>query len=237
MTKLHFSNAGFSKTAARCLRRGLLTCFLAVVVPPAFATDLLQGLAPADVEKINSGKSLYVAHEVGKPWPRAVVYRFVRASPREVMAVFTNYADAWKFVPNVVGSRVIKDVAPWEQEVAYELSVPLLPNESYTATNLLAFRDHGRQLEVSWKASSARYFKSSVGNLRVMDYRDGTLMRYTNLVDPGSKFATLLRGTAEKQIIATVNAIADRVVLLKTKHPAEMERDLKRLDKILEGMP
>lgn len=219
------------------MTKNLILFSVWVFISTGFCADLLQGLSEADIAKINSGKTLYIPHEVGKPWPRAVVYRFVPASPREVMAVFTNYAAASQFVPNVVHSRITKSISPSEQEVYYELSVPLLPNETYTATNLLSFRDHGKQLEVSWKAQDARYFKTSVGNLRVMDHRGGTLIRYTNLVDPGSKFARVLRSTAEKQIVNTVDAIAKRVMLLKTKSPAELQRDVQKLDKILAGLP
>jgi carbon monoxide dehydrogenase subunit G len=203
----------------------------------AVAVELLQGLSPAERRQIEAGKTLYIPHDVGQPWPRAVVYRLVAASPREVMAVFTNYAAASQFVPNVVRSRVDKEITPWEMDVFYELSVPLLPNETYTATNLLAFRDKGRQIEVSWKARDARYFKSSVGNLRVEAHGSGTVMRYTNLVDPGTQFARLLRSTAEKQIKQTVDAIADRVAFLKKNRPAELEREVARLDEILKRLP
>jgi carbon monoxide dehydrogenase subunit G len=228
-----FSNL---RTTTAMMTKWILLLFLCFLTT-GFGADLLQGVGAADAEKIKAGKTVYIPQEVGKPWPRAVVYRFVPASPREVMAVFTNYAQASQFVPNVVLSRVTKEIAPWEQEVFYELSVPLLPNENYTATNLLAFRDHGKQLEVSWKARDARYFKSSVGNVRVMDYRGGTLMRYTNLVDPGSKFARILRSTAEKQIVHTVNAIAERVLYMKSRHPAELQKDVERLNEILKELP
>lgn len=206
--------------------------------PPLRASDLLKGLNAAEVAAVDQGKLLYIAHEVpNMPWPRAVVYHFVEASPREVLAVFTNYNSASTYIPNVLQSKVVNEIRPWEKEVYYELEVPVLPNETYVAKNLLSFVDNGKQMEVSWTAAKAKFFKSSVGNLRVEAYRSGTLLRYTNLVDPGSRIATILRSTAEAQVKATVAAIVNRVITLKTKHPAEMAKELETFDKILETLP
>lgn len=217
-----------------CFFCGILTALGSGVMS---ASSLLDGLTPAQIDLINRGRLLYIGHEVGKPWPKAVLYKFVEASPREVMAVFTNYPAAPKFIPNLVNARVQKEIHPWEQEVFYELSVPLLPNETYVATNILAFRDHGKQMEVSWKAQEASYFQSSVGNLRVEAYHGGTLLRYTNLVDPGSRFAMILRGSAERQIKATVEAIAKRVEYLRKNEPQELSREVTRLDRVLAQLP
>lgn len=211
--------------------------FIWTAPAPAQASSLLDGLTPAQIDSINRGRLLYIGHEVGKPWPKAVVYRFVEATPREVMAVFTNYAAAPQFVPNVLRAQIQREVHPWEQEVFYELSVPLLPNETYVATNILSFRDHGKQLEVSWKANKATYFQSSVGNLRVEAYHGGTLLRYTNLVDPGSRFAIMLRPSAENQIKATVQAIAKRVEFMRKRHPQELAREVERLNQVLAQLP
>ena len=213
---------------------------LAVIAPwasPLQASSLLDGLTPAQIDSITKGRLLYIGHEVGKPWPKAVLYKFVEATPREVMAVFTNYAAAPLFVPNVKKAHIQRVIHPWEQEVYYELAVPFLPNESYVATNIIGFRDHGKQLEVAWKASQATYFQTSVGNLRVEAYHGGTLLRYTNLVDPGSRFAIMLRPSAESQIKATVQAIANRVELLRQRNPAELAREVERLNVVLEQLP
>lgn len=215
----------------------LLLALLSTLASSLFA-DLLKNLSPSEIAAIDQGKLLYIAHEIpDMPWPRAVIYHFVEASPREVLAVFTNYNAASTYIPNVLQSKIISDINPWEKEVYYELDVPLLPNESYIAKNILSFTDNGKQMEVAWTASKAKFFKSSVGNLRVEAYRSGTLLRYTNLVDPGTRIAALLRSSAETQVKATVTAIVNRVINLKTKHPAEMAKELENFEKILATIP
>lgn len=202
------------------------------------AQDLLKSLTSKEVADLNAGKLLYFANEVGQmPWPRATVFHYVEASPKEVVAVFSNYNAASTYIPNVVKSKVIKEIQPWEKEVYYELTVPILPNEVYVATNVLAYRDHGKQLEVSWTASQAKFFKTSVGNLRVEAYLSGSVLRYTNLVDPGSRIAVLLRSSAENQVRATVSAIVKRVEYLKNKRPGELAQELEVFEKVLAALP
>jgi hypothetical protein len=199
---------------------------------------LLDGLTAAQKARVEAGEIVYVPQTVAQmPWPRAVVYRFVAASPKEVMAVFTNYNSASEFVPNVVKSSILRTVSPGQQEVRYELSVPLLPNEIYIATNTLSSHQGGALLEVSWRAGEARYFRSSVGKLEVAPHGAGSVIRYTNLVDPGTRFASILKGTAEKQIKETVNAIAQRVSHLKTNDPAELARQVQTLERTLRQLP
>lgn len=219
-------------------RSAFLLLFVFAGWPLTASAGLLDGLTPAQKARVEAGEIVYTPQQVAKmPWPRAVVYRTVAASPQEVMAVFTNYAAAPEFVPNVVQATIVRTIQPGQQEVRYELSVPLLPNEVYTATNTLSRREGGKVLEVSWRAGEARYFRSSIGKIEVAPNGNGSIIRYTNLVDPGTRFASLLKGTAEKQIKETVDAIARRVEDLKINHPARLDGKVRAFERTLRQLP
>lgn len=211
-----------------------------LLAPPlASATSLQQGLSANQLRDLRQEKTVYVAQDVeGVAWPRAIVYRYVPGvSSKEVMAVFSSYDSASKFVPNVVSSKVVKEYSPWDKDVEYELRIPFFPNEEYTARNVLSVMDQGRQIQAAWTADDARFFKSSVGNLVVQEWESGCLMRYTNLVNPGTQIASVLRGSARRQIIATVEAIANRAAALKKQNPALLQQKVRALESALAGSP
>jgi hypothetical protein len=198
----------------------------------------MAGLTPTQKAQVEAGQLLYIPEKVGRmPWPRAVVYRYLPATPLEVMAVFTSYESADDYIPNLVEAKILRTIRPGEQEVRYTLRVPLLPNEVYTAINTLTSQQGGRRLRVAWKAGEARYFQSSIGQLEVEAHGQGSIIRYTNLVDPGSRFAGVLKGTAEKQIKETVNAIAERVIFLKTQEPRKLAQKVQTLERTLRQLP
>ena len=168
----------------------------------------------------------------GYPWPRVRVYQVVNATPREVMAVFTDYNNACEFVPNCLKSRIARQVNPRVAEVDYLIDVPILADEAYTVRDTLSTGPAGA-LKVDWKVLKATSIEESVGSLYVEPYgKTGSVLRYTNLVKPSSMAAPLLRGVAMGQIKDTVQAIVDQVEETKAK-PAAMNSLLDRLDAAL----
>lgn len=197
---------------------------------------LLGDLSPEDRSQVLDGGRVFVGEPVdGCPWPRANIYRFVEAQPEEVMAVFFDFASAAKFVPNVRSSVVTKELDPWRLEVDYELRIPLLPNEHYTVLNTLANRD-GR-LSVEWVTLRSRIIQSSEGDFVVEPYRSGSIVRYRNLVHPGSNMAGVLRGPAMNQVERTVEAIIKRVLDQKTTNPDDLRRQVKQLHNAVAALP
>jgi len=64
-----------------------------------------------------------------------------------------------------------------------------------------------------------------------VEEHDGmSLIRYTNLVIPSSRFAGMLRSSAGKQVMECVKALAAQVVLETEKNPALLEKQIQSLE-------
>ncbi len=189
---------------------------------------MLDDLNPSDRGKVLAGGQVVLTEEVdGKPWPRIRIYERVDASPEEVAAVFFDYRNAKSYVPKVIKSDVSKTVSPCVLEVDYGIDVPLLPDELYTARNSLSRTGNGYR--VDWVLVRALQTKHSEGSLVVEPFEGGSLLRYTNLVTPGSGMAVVLRLPAIDQMKSTVAAIVRQVERQREEHPGDLERQVAAL--------
>lgn len=186
------------------------------------AASIVSELSPTELKDLNAGKQVMRMTPMdGLPWPRAVVYQLANAAPIEVAAVFCDYENAKKFVPNLIQSKVSKKVSPLQMEVDYEIDVPILPDEFYTARNTLS-KQGGESFVIQWSVIKARSIKSSEGNLKIEPYEGRSLLRYSNLVNPGSRMAGILKNHAMKQMRQTVASLVTEVETLKKHHPAKL---------------
>lgn len=194
--------------------------------------DLFSELSTADQKRVKSGEQVMTTETLADyPWPRARVYQLVKATPREVMAVFSDYNRACDFVPNCLKSRVSKQISPLVAEVDYVIDVPMLADEAYTVRDTLS-AGAGGSLTVKWKLVRATSVLETEGNLYAEPYgSDMSLIRYTNLVKPSSVAAPLLKGVAMSQMKDTVQAIVDQVE--KVKATPAMKKELDRLDALI----
>ncbi len=181
-----------------------------------------ETLSAEQQASVRQGGLVTVEEEVtGGVWPRIILFLKVAATPEQVTAVFTDYASSEDFIPNVKVSRVELERSPRTSEVYYELALPLLPNERYTAINTTV-QTGNDAYQVSWQVPKGRFFKTSRGSLTVTPLAGGALMRYENLVDPGAKIAKLLKQRAVQQAEETLQAIAGQVEKLKNENPAKL---------------
>ena len=191
---------------------------------------IVDELDAAQLKELNGGGHVVVQQTVdGAPWPRIKIYARVKASAEEVAAVFFDYAQAKTYIPNVLESRISKQVSPTSFEVYYEVEVPILPDEQYTALNQLQrLDDHG--YEISWRLLKSLQAKSAVGSLRVEPGGDGgAVICYTNFVTPDSVMATLLRSMALSRMESTVYAIVQEVERQKTQHADVLAKEVSAL--------
>lgn len=193
----------------------------------------MSDLSASDQQKVREGGQVMVMDTLdGYPWPRVRVYQAVKATPTEVMAVFTDYDRGREFVPNCLKSKVSKEISPRVTQVDYVIDVPVFADEAYTARNTLS-QESGGALRVAWKVLKATSILESEGSLYAEPSgAEGSLIRYTNLVKPSSSAAPLLRNVAMSQMKDTVSAIVGRVQKLKTD-PAALQSDLARLNEAL----
>lgn len=195
--------------------------------------DLLKGLTAAQQSDIKEGKQVTVLQDLpGEPWPRVTIYRVIAATPAQVAAVFFDYENASKYVPKILKSEVSKNHSPTVTDVDYGVSVPILPDEFYTAQNRLT-RVPGDGYVISWTLIRAVQTKASVGELRVVPLGNATLLRYTILTTPSSGMAGLLRGKAIDMMKDTVASIAKEVGRQQTNDPDGLKKRVQALEAAL----
>jgi hypothetical protein len=184
---------------------------------------------------LTSGETIILEEEIsGNPWPRFIVYHLVKATPSEVAAVFWDLKLDPQYIPNCATVTILSTPSPSVVEGEYTIRMPfLLPDEIYVSRNML--RHPGSDdLEISWEVLRSRYIKSGKGALTLQAHEGGTLLRYSNLVEPGSRIAGLMRKNAGHQLVESVKALVAQVTREKTNSPAVLEKQLKTLQEALQ---
>jgi len=199
---------------------------------------LLDDLNEAQRREVLSGGQVMLQEAVaGKPWPRVRVFQLVRATPEEVAAVFFDYENSKTYIPDLLNSRISKTITPLVLEVDYEVKVPILADEAYTARNELR-AIHGGGFHVSWILLRALQTKGAEGNLRIEPHGErDSVIRYTNLVTPGTGMAKVLKTLALARMQKTVQAIVRKVESQKKNHPRDLARQVAALRQALASHP
>ena len=208
---------------------------LLIACPSVMAASLLDDLDGRQTEEISRGGQVALFEDVeGNPWPKVRVYQRVNAKPEEVAAVFCDYRNAKAYVPKLIKSEISRQISPSVAEVDYGIDVPILPDEFYTVRNTVTGATDGGFL-VTWSLVKALQTKASEGNLRIERWKDGSVIRYTNLVTPSSGMAGLLKSTAIEQMRNTVKAIVARVEKQKSGDPEGLKENIRNLESALKN--
>lgn len=212
---------------------GLL--LLAATIPLASASNW-DALNNSQHEELLKGRSLLVEEEVkGNPWPRFTIYQLVKATPSQVAAVFWDCERDNEYIPNCAKVTAISRPAPGVVEAEYTLNMPfLLPDEVYLSRNEATRLPDGGY-EIRWKVLHSRYTKNCSGKLTLEKHDGDTLIRYSNLVEPGSRIAGILKHTASRQVVESVQALVDRVGFLLIQPGGSLARQVKELEDGLGG--
>jgi Polyketide cyclase / dehydrase and lipid transport len=203
----------------------------------AEAGTIWNALSSRQHAQLAAGKPL-VIEEIAPdlPWPRFIIYHLVNAPASKVAAVFWDSELDPKYVPNCLSVSIVSRPRPWIHEAQYTLKMPLfLPDEVYVSRNELS-RPSPETYEIRWKVLESRYTKSCSGNLRIEphgEHGEKSLLRYTNLVEPGSRIAGLMRSKAGAQVIESVQALVHQVDQEMAGSPSLIEMQLEVLEKAL----
>lgn len=200
-------------------------------------TNYWSGLSTRQREILNSGDALVLEEDhPGNPWPRFIVYHLVKATPAQVAAVFWDLRLDPKYVPNCLSVTILGKPSPHVIDGEYTLKMPFfLPDEVYVSRNTLQRRsaDH---FEISWDVLRSRYTKSCSGIISLQKHERGTLLRYSNMVEPGSRIAGIMKNNAGHQVVASVKALVSQVAR-EMEHPSDpLEKQMKALEESL-GSP
>ncbi|MFA7343404.1 MAG: hypothetical protein WC003_03780 [Terrimicrobiaceae bacterium] len=212
-------------------------CLFLLLCPALLAASILEDLDAAQIEEVARGGQVSLLQDVAAhPWPKVRIYQKVDATPEQVAAVFCDYKNAKAYVPKVIKSDISRQVTPCVAEVDYGIDVPILPDEYYTVRNTLAGEPDGGYL-VTWSLVKALQTKASDGSLRIERWKGGSVIRYTNLVTPGSGMAGLLKSTAIDQMKNTVKAIVARVEKQKADCPEALRENIREMEGALKNEP
>ena len=187
---------------------------------------------------LNSGKQVMIEEEItGNPWPRFTIYQLVKATPAQVAAVFWDCEKDPEYVPNCIRVEILSRPSSNVVDAKYTLRMPfLLPDEIYVSRNEIRRNPDGGY-EVSWKVLNSRYTKSCSGSLHLENHDGETLIRYSNLVEPGSRIAKLLRGSASRQVLESVQALVTRIGDLLARPGNSLEKQIKLMEEALPPSP
>jgi hypothetical protein len=208
------------------------------LIPPALAEgEIWNGLPHSEQRELSAGKVVELEENVDESvWPRFFIYDLVKASPAAVAAVFWNCEMAPEYIPNCTSVKILNSPEPNVVNAQYTLSMPFfLPDEVYTSRNQLK-KLNNHDYEIVWRVTQSRYSKSSVGSIRVEEHDGMSLIRYTNLVIPSSRFARMLRKSAGREVMESVLALVSQVLSEIEKNPGLLEKQLHSLAQS-EGTP
>lgn len=201
------------------------------------AADYWEGLSSRQKAILTSGESLILEEEVpGNPWPRFIVYHLVKATPADIAAVFWDLRLDPAYIPNCLSVTIIGSPAPNVLDGEYTLKMPFfLPDEVYVSRNTL--RRHSEEhYEVSWEVLRSRYTKACKGSLNLQKVDGGTLLRYTNVVEPGSRIAGIMKNSASRQVLASVKALVSQVGAESGNRSGLLDKQLKSLGEAAVGV-
>jgi hypothetical protein len=151
------------------------------------------------------------------PWPAMTIVTFIRATPEEAAAIFTDYESHASFLPSTKLSRISRTVSPGDVEVEYVVALPIVSDERYTVRDRLSRDSAGYR--VDWTLVRASSTRATTGHARFTPMLDpktgasGTRFEYHNFVTPGSRIASLgfIRNRALKEMEQTAAALAARI--------------------------
>jgi hypothetical protein len=151
------------------------------------------------------------------PWPAVTIVTFVRATPEEAAAVFSDYESHSSYLPSTKRSRISRVISPTDVEVDYVVSIPIVSDEEYTVRDRLSRDSAGYR--VDWSLVRASSTKGTVGHARFTPAVDpktgeaGTRFEYHNFVTPGSRLASIgfIKNRALREMEQTAQALAARI--------------------------
>jgi ribosome-associated toxin RatA of RatAB toxin-antitoxin module len=150
----------------------------------------------------------------------------VEATPEESVAVFWDVNDHKNFISNLTKSVITQRVSASVVQADYTLDVPFpASDEDYTVRNTLTGNASKEVYAITWAMVRADTTKKIEGSVRFEKLGTGAIMAYRNFVVPGSGLAGIgaIRDQAMKQVRQTGQAVAKRVVDLRTKQPAKLQ--------------
>ncbi len=165
-----------------------------------------DGLSADQIAKLNDGEMIISEkEEEGGPWPEITVLTKVAAPLATLTKLFRDYEAAPDYQPNIVAAEVVDQPSANVVDVKYTSKMPVVGESSNTVRN--TFTETADSTTVKWTLLESTTADVSDGSMVVEPFENGTLLKYTNYVQPKSKLAILARGAAVGEVKKTVRQI------------------------------
>jgi len=155
-----------------------------LLAAPLVRSALVGEVPQIALDELAAGQVVVKSKAVsGAPWPRLSLYQVVNAPPAVLKNLFTDYASAPSYTPNLISANILATNPDGSKDVQYTTKVPILGKISYSVRN--SYITKGNSYEVDWTLIKSPLAKSSDGSLRIEPYgQNQTLLCYTNLCVP-----------------------------------------------------
>jgi hypothetical protein len=166
-----------------------------------------------------------------RPWPEITIFAVIDVLPVEAAAVFSNYRDQKKYIPDLLKSDPVKKIAENEIIVDFEMRFPWpLGNSKYSTRNVLKMLENNGY-EISWYMVESDSLIDAKGVVQFIPYGTKTLLKYKSFLHPGSKLASLFSSRVKASTYRTVQAIVTYTEETKKQNPEEIQRLINSLPK------
>lgn len=185
-----------------------------------WAQNLEAELSPAELKAVNGREFILKTKELpDSPWPEVTYYAVINASPLETAGVFAAYDAQKDYVPNLIKSKPIKHLNASDVHTDYEMKMPFpIPNAHYIHGAKI-FK-HQNNYEVQWYMVESDSSLEAKGSAYFQHFEGKTLMRYRSNIKPKSSFASMVKKSMLKDVLASMTAIRNFIEKNKRDNPA-----------------
>lgn len=151
---------------------------------------------------------------LGKPWPQVTAYAKVPASPKEAMALFTNFNSHKKIFPDIKESKIVSGPSQQSWQVDYVMALPWpLTDEPYKMKNdLKTIGSSQSSFQLDWSSVKTQQIKKIQGSVIFEQMGSYVCMTYSNIVDPGdTPGLSILKSLTVSKTKSAVLAFAQHV--------------------------
>jgi hypothetical protein len=185
---------------------GLFAALLGVAAAHSPFAATSADLSADQIAKLNGGDMIVLEKKMeGGPWPEITVITKVAAPLATITNLFRDYEAAPDYQPNIVATEVVDQPSANVVDVKYTSKMPVVGESSNTVRN--TFTETADSTTVKWTLLESTTADVSDGSMVVESFEGGTLLKYTNYVQPKSKLAILARGAAVGEVKKTVRQI------------------------------
>ncbi|HEY3275370.1 MAG TPA: hypothetical protein VGJ94_02025 [Syntrophorhabdaceae bacterium] len=209
----------------------LLLSFIPVVCVSFYSLVFGADLSQADLDRLTKREFIVQSRDIPMhPWPEITIFGLIDATPLEAAALFSNYQDQKKYIPDLIKSEPRRKTAENEVIVDFEMQTPWpLSNSRYSTANVFKITACN-EYEIRWRLVESDSLIDSKGTARFIPYGNKTLFIYKSLIHPNSRFASMFSSKAKAGLFKTVQAIVTYIEQTKKNDP-------EKIHKLIDSLP